>query len=107
MSQCECARSFNQTRSLRADRDIRVLSSHALAALQEFYADRDAHEERFERLKEDTEKDGDNGTTTQLSMETFAEDWNKSQFWVGCRPKRSRPSRAPSSGRYTSLSLSN
>lgn len=61
---------------------IRALSSHALAALQEFYADRDAHEERFERLKEAAERN-DAGQTEPLSMQVFAEDWNKSQFWVG------------------------
>jgi hypothetical protein len=52
----------------------RVLSSTALDALKEFYADRDAQQKRFEELKTAAEK--------PLSMEDFAEDWNESQFWV-------------------------
>ena len=53
-----------------------MLSAHALAALAEFHADRDAHESKFNDLKAQADQDA------QLSMEAFTEDWNKSQFWV-------------------------
>lgn len=53
-----------------------VLSGSALDALKEFYADRDARQKQFEDLKAGAEADA------ILSMETFAEDWNQSQFWV-------------------------
>ncbi|QPG93871.1 hypothetical protein C2857_003237 [Epichloe festucae Fl1] len=52
-----------------------VLSAHALAALAEFNAERDAHQSKFNELKAQAEQD------TPLSMEAFAEDWNESQFW--------------------------
>ncbi|CAJ2508823.1 Uu.00g138490.m01.CDS01 [Anthostomella pinea] len=79
-----------------------TLSADALAALQQFYAERDSHVEAFEKLKavatQDNEVvdgnglvdgDGDgvatvaNGgkATVSLSMNAFAEDWNESQFW--------------------------
>ena len=51
------------------------LSQHALAALQEFYAERNDQEKRFEELKQNAGMDG------KLSMELFSEDWNSSQFW--------------------------
>ncbi|KAJ3528849.1 hypothetical protein NM208_g10018 [Fusarium decemcellulare] len=73
------------------------LSSHALAALAEFHAEKDAHRKTFEQLKtgaapragagagvvepgdeDDTEEDPDQA---QLSMAAFTEDWNESQFW--------------------------
>ncbi|KAH7322971.1 putative N6-adenine methyltransferase-domain-containing protein [Stachybotrys elegans] len=53
----------------------RTLSSHALAALAEFNAEKDAHTQRFEKLKTQAEADG------PVSMDDFAEDWNESQFW--------------------------
>lgn len=56
------------------------LSSHALDALKEFYAERDAREKQFEDLKVLSEKDAVERKT--LSMEAFQEDWNESQFWV-------------------------
>ncbi|KAF5008809.1 hypothetical protein FDECE_4922 [Fusarium decemcellulare] len=75
----------------------RSLSSHALAALAEFHAEKDAHRKTFEQLKtgaapragagagvvepgdeDDTEEDPDQA---QLSMAAFTEDWNESQFW--------------------------
>lgn len=59
----------------------RVLSSHALDALKEFYADRDVHAKKFEKLKEEAEENAAAGQP--LSMEAFSEDWNESQFWVG------------------------
>ncbi|KIN00986.1 hypothetical protein OIDMADRAFT_28695 [Oidiodendron maius Zn] len=56
------------------DDEIPVLSSSALDALKEFYADRDAQEQRFEDLRAEAEQ-------RTLSMDDFAEDWNESQFW--------------------------
>ncbi|KAG5930555.1 hypothetical protein E4U42_006643 [Claviceps africana] len=52
-----------------------VLSANALAALAEFHAERDAHESKFNELKAQADQDA------QFSMDAFAEDWNKSQFW--------------------------
>ncbi|KAM5366380.1 hypothetical protein ACJZ2D_010571 [Fusarium nematophilum] len=75
------------------------LSSHALAALAEFHAEKDAHRKTFEKFKagaapragarpvvgepggddeDDTEEDPDQ---QPLSMAAFTEDWNESQFW--------------------------
>ncbi|KAK2628865.1 hypothetical protein QTJ16_001968 [Diplocarpon rosae] len=65
-----------------------VLSSSALSALREFYAERDAREKQFEDLKAVAEQKHD-ATTKQapLTMDAFAEDWNESQFWVRiCSP---------------------
>jgi hypothetical protein len=59
----------------------RQLSGHALAALAEFNAEKDAHQKRFERLKAEAEANADAGDP--LSMDAFTEDWNESQFWVG------------------------
>lgn len=74
----------------------RTLSSHALDALKEFYTERDARAKKFEELQAEAEeraKAAAEGTvasssgagsalTYPLSMETFGEDWNESQFWV-------------------------
>ncbi|PSS07073.1 hypothetical protein M430DRAFT_110707, partial [Amorphotheca resinae ATCC 22711] len=54
------------------------LSGAALAALQEFYADREARAQQFEELREAAEKREEKKV---WSMELFAEDWNESQFW--------------------------
>ncbi|EHA50074.1 hypothetical protein MGG_03526 [Pyricularia oryzae 70-15] len=54
-----------------------ALSSHALDALKEFYADRDAMKARFEDLKTDAEK----RHAETLSIHDFGEDWQASQFW--------------------------
>lgn len=59
----------------------RELHSDTLAALQEFYLERDSQEKRFQDLKKDIEQ---KGSQAQLSMDMFSEDWNASQFWV-CR----------------------
>ncbi len=60
----------------------RSLSSSALDALKSFYAERDAHADRFAQLKEAAEERHAGGHGGPLSMEAFSEDWNESQFWV-------------------------
>jgi cyclophilin family peptidyl-prolyl cis-trans isomerase len=56
-----------------------MLSGSALEALKEFYAERDAKEKELENLK------AKKNTGDILSMDTFTENWNDSQFWV-CSP---------------------
>lgn len=69
----------------------RTLSAHALDALQEFYSDRDTRAKQYEELKAAAEEREAAGREKEaalvypLSMATFGEDWNKSQFWV-CPP---------------------
>ncbi|CZR57524.1 related to NADH2 dehydrogenase (ubiquinone) 40K chain [Phialocephala subalpina] len=63
------------------DDDVPVLSSSALDALKEFYADRDARAKAFEDLKADAENDAQGRKDGKWSMEMFQEDWNESQFW--------------------------
>lgn len=77
MSQCEhfITRMFGVTKVTKFTW-LRTLSAHALAALAEFNAERDAHQSKFEELKAQAEDDA------QLSMTAFTEDWNESQFWV-------------------------
>ncbi|KAL2268117.1 hypothetical protein VTJ83DRAFT_2963 [Remersonia thermophila] len=59
-----------------------TLSSSTLAALQEFYAERQSREEEFSKLQARVEILHAAGTSGQkLSMDLFAEDWNESQFW--------------------------
>lgn len=55
----------------------RTLSSHALAALAEFNAEKNQHRSKFEKLQNEAE------TNAVISMDAFTEDWNESQFWVG------------------------
>ncbi|EEU35042.1 uncharacterized protein NECHADRAFT_37472 [Fusarium vanettenii 77-13-4] len=64
----------------------RSLSSHALAALAEFHAEKDAHRKTFEKLKTGAAPragavPGVDPDQQQLSMAAFTEDWNESQFW--------------------------
>ena len=59
----------------------RELHGDTLAALQEFYSERLSREERFQDLENDVER---KSSQAQLSMDTFSEDWNASQFWVLC-----------------------
>ena len=54
------------------------LSGNALAALQEFYIEREEGEAKFENLRASAELQAVKG---QLSMKFFSEDWNASQFW--------------------------
>ncbi|CAG2011884.1 unnamed protein product, partial [Fusarium graminearum] len=73
------------------------LSSHALAALAEFHAEKDAHEKTFQKLRtgaapragaglgvvepEDEDPVAEDVDDQPLSMAAFTEDWNESQFW--------------------------
>ncbi|MCJ1373766.1 hypothetical protein MMC20_004995 [Loxospora ochrophaea] len=57
--------------------EVPQLSSDTMAALQEFYIDRDTREQKFEDLKASAEK----LSGKPFSMEMFTEDWNASQFW--------------------------
>ncbi|KAI1809094.1 putative N6-adenine methyltransferase-domain-containing protein [Poronia punctata] len=60
----------------RDTEDQVTLSSDTLAALQEFYAERDRHAEKLEKLKARVDN-----PEAQLSIHAFSEDWNESQFW--------------------------
>lgn len=55
------------------------LSGDALAALQEFYNEKDVRQKGFEELKSATKE---SRLPQHLSMDMFTEDWNASQFWV-------------------------
>lgn len=55
------------------DDDMPVLSGAALAALQNFYVDRDKQLDDFEQLRMNKNDD--------LTIADFKEDWNTSQFW--------------------------
>ncbi|CEI40126.1 unnamed protein product [Fusarium venenatum] len=73
------------------------LSSHALTALAEFHAEKDAHEKTFQKLRtgaapragaglgvvepEDEDPIAEDVDDQPLSMAAFTEDWNESQFW--------------------------
>lgn len=59
------------------DDDIPKLPGDTIAALQEFYTERELSAKRFEELKAGLE-----GRPQILSMNMFTEDWNASQFWV-------------------------
>ncbi|KAI0542475.1 putative N6-adenine methyltransferase-domain-containing protein [Xylaria digitata] len=71
--------------------DSLTLSPDALAALTEFYAERDAQAEKLEKLKaqvdasdleqQESRETGNGSAAPELSIHTFTEDWNESQFW--------------------------
>lgn len=50
-----------------------------MAALQEFYVERDTKEKEFEDLKTAAENDFEN--EKPISMALFGESWQDSQFW--------------------------
>lgn len=54
------------------------LHGDTLAALHEFYSERELKEKRFQDLKTSIEQ---KSSQAQLSMDMFSEDWNASQFW--------------------------
>ncbi len=60
---------------------VRQLSAGALEALQDHYREKDVRANQFEHLKTQAESDFNEN---KLSMDTFTEDWNASQFWVNC-----------------------
>ncbi|KAL1838181.1 hypothetical protein VTJ49DRAFT_2962 [Mycothermus thermophilus] len=66
-----------------SDDEELTLSSTTLAALQEFYVERQSREEEFATLKARVEalSAAASAEGQKLSMEAFGEDWNKSQFW--------------------------
>ncbi|KAA6408795.1 MAG: N-6 adenine-specific DNA methyltransferase 2 [Lasallia pustulata] len=68
----------NSTRDGEEGEERVELSGSALAALQEFYTERDDRQKRFEELKSAAE---DRHSMAELSMDVFTEDWNASQFW--------------------------
>lgn len=68
----------------------RALSSHALEALAQFNAERDARVDEFERLKAQVEERARKGA---FSIESFTEDWNESQFWVKIPSPCPRPTK--------------
>ncbi|KAF2751664.1 hypothetical protein M011DRAFT_463174 [Sporormia fimetaria CBS 119925] len=59
------------------DDEVLQLPADTLAALQEFYGERDSRQKQFEDLKTKAEDEFEG----KLSMEAFTEDWNASQFW--------------------------
>lgn len=61
---------------------ISKLPADTLAALGEFYSEREQNEKRLENLKAQMEQQQ---PQSPLSMKMFMEDWNASQFWVRCR----------------------
>ncbi|KAI1262010.1 putative N6-adenine methyltransferase-domain-containing protein [Xylariaceae sp. FL1019] len=58
-----------------------TLSADSLAALQQFYTERDEHTNKFERLKAQVEAHHQDREAQKLSIHSFTEDWNESQFW--------------------------
>ncbi|KAL9062070.1 MAG: hypothetical protein Q9206_000025 [Seirophora lacunosa] len=71
------------------DDDLPKLPADTLAALGEFYSEREQNEKRLENLKAQMEQQQ---PQSPLSMKMFMEDWNASQFW---QPSRSGGYRNP------------
>ncbi|KAK0713799.1 putative N6-adenine methyltransferase-domain-containing protein [Lasiosphaeria miniovina] len=65
--------------SSESDDEEIVLSSDALDALNAFYAERDARAKQLAELEQEAEQR--RLESVALSMDTFTEDWNESQFW--------------------------
>lgn len=61
-----------------SDDEPLTLSSHALAALQEFKQEEEQRFEQFQSLYNESEKRFDD---QQISIDAFQEDWQLSQFW--------------------------
>lgn len=72
--------------------DLPQLAPDTLRLLQEFTAEKEAHQKTFEAIKSRSEaafedmqngntESAANGSNTDLSMDLFTEDWNASQFW--------------------------
>ena len=61
------------------DDDIPQLPADTLQLLQSFQTERDARDKQFEDLRAQAEDAFDDGR--ELSMDSFFEDWNASQFW--------------------------
>ncbi|EFW99757.1 n-6 adenine-specific DNA methyltransferase 2 [Grosmannia clavigera kw1407] len=60
--------------------DELTLSASAMDALRAFYSERDDHVKRFADLQSAADAAAEEKPVV-LSMDTFTEDWNKSQFW--------------------------
>ena len=72
--------------------ELPQLAPDTLRLLQEFTAEKEAHQKSFEAIKARSEATFDdaqnqynesaaNGSNTDISMDLFTEDWNASQFW--------------------------
>ncbi|KAF4556362.1 Protein-lysine N-methyltransferase EFM5-like protein [Elsinoe fawcettii] len=61
------------------DDDVPRLDPSTLAALQDFYGERDTRQKQFEDLKNAAEEGF--SQSAEVSMDMFGEDWNASQFW--------------------------
>lgn len=59
-----------------------TLSSHALGALHEFLAEEQDNVDKFDKLKEASERQFDDSSDPAVfDISLFKEDWNMSQFW--------------------------
>ncbi|EEQ36924.1 hypothetical protein CLUG_01047 [Clavispora lusitaniae ATCC 42720] len=61
-----------------SDDEPLTLSSHALAALQQFKDEEETRKKQFEKLYQESE---DRFEDQQVSIDDFKEDWQLSQFW--------------------------
>lgn len=77
-----CMRQLQKHRAINAQHRwlcFSELPSDTLAALQDFYSDRESHKDRIDNLRKGVDL---YASQSQLSMDMFSEDWNASQFWV-------------------------